>query len=47
MEDAPDDGLHFWGEYEFNALLQQCVNGTEPSGEILQEFSVVPNASKE
>ena len=46
MEDAPDDDLHFWGDNEYNALFQQCVNGAEPSEEILQFFYVEPNASK-
>ena len=46
-EDAPDDGLHFRGKNEHNTMLQQDVNGAERDGEILQEFSIVPNASKE
>ena len=45
VEDPADDGFHVRGENELNASLTQGVNGAEPSGKVLQEFTVVPNAS--
>ena len=42
-----DDGFHFRSENEFNTLIEQGVNGAEPSREVLQEFAVVPKASEE
>lgn len=46
MKNVPDDGLHFWGGKEINALLRQGVNGTNAGGEMLQEISIVLNAAK-
>ena len=45
VKDLADDSFHFRGENELNALFKQGVNGSEPSGKVLQEFSVVSDAS--
>ena len=47
FHDVVDNDFHFWGENELNAMLQQGVNGTKPTGEIVQEFTILTNASKE
>ena len=39
--DAPDNGFHFWGENELNTMPQQGVNRGKPSGESVQEFTIL------
>ena len=46
MEDLGNDSFHFQVENELNALFEQGDNGSEPSGEGLQEIMVVSNASE-
>ena len=45
VEGLADDGFRLRCEDELNTLLAQGVDGTEPSGKILEAVSVVPNAS--
>ena len=45
MEDLADNGFRFRGEGEFNALTEHGVDRTESSGNIIEDFSVVPNSS--
>ena len=45
VEGLADDVFHFWGEDEPNTWLQHCVDGTEPNGNILEKFALVPDTS--
>ena len=45
VKDLADDSFHFRGENELNALFDQVDSGSEPSGKVLQEFTVVSDAS--
>ena len=45
VDDLAGGGFHLRGEGKLNTLFEQGVHGTEPSGKILEEFTVVLNAS--
>ena len=45
FHDVPDNDFHFWGENKSNAMPQQGVNRGKPSGESVQEFTIISSSS--